>query len=155
MTTRSGYTFHIRNHLAELFPYVEQVARERRVRVSRVISQALEYVLRERMLDDIMDGRIRGQEDEFYEPLRSSRVAVPAPTVNLSPTDVRDEDLLPVPRPRTNLPAAKRRVPVPVHNLRPDFHQHRPVASNGFTRQREKTKAELREELRQAVENTR
>jgi hypothetical protein len=155
MTYVAGYTFHMGKWAEQHLKYLDACAVERGMARSKLVQHLLNRVLGDRMIDELIGA---------YDPTKSQRLALRvarAPRMDDVPrsTNLFVEPIEEV----TNEPKqAHRSLPEPSRKTTsPPLPEPRParyigrrtnIASNWS---REKTKNQLREELRQAVENTR
>lgn len=155
-----GYTFHLGMHFVKYMPYLDEVCKELGTSRPRLLTAVMHRIFEDHMLEELgkrampaLPGFSRGtQYGRTFKNLGGrpkKSVAVveimddvvviaprePAPPVELHPLQVRTTTSAPLPESRS-----------------PSFATSRP--HHFPTRAKEKTKSELREELRIAVLNT-
>lgn len=154
-----GYTFHMGKWAEGLLPYLDECARERGLERPKLIQHLMAKILSERMIDDVL-GK--------YDPTKSPRSIVPVarsmrhyPGENAPAPrshnlfDQVIEDVTPATSGDLPEPSRKTKFPPLPDQRSPRYVRTQSVGIPPQWNRREKTKSELREELRQAVENTR
>lgn len=148
---------HINRTTQQYLPYLDKIAIERDVSRARLVNEVMTYVLENNMLEQVyeeLDNAAMGEGRSYYLPRKNpEHPLVPAPpkAVNLFVTDIVDDTPT---VPRADLPEPSRRTRCENISLRPRYVSTRSNIAHNFGGP-EKSKRQLRDELRQAVENTR
>lgn len=145
-----GYTFHLGMHFVKYMPYLDEVCKELRTSRPRLIAAVMARIFEDHMLEELgkrampavpafnnVGGRPKKSFAvvEIVKEIIETAPREPTPPVELHPLQVRKTTSAPLPESRS-----------------PSFATSRP--HHFPTRAKEKTKSELREELRIAVLNT-
>lgn len=150
---------HINRTTQQYLPYLDKIAIERDVSRARLVNEVMTYVLENNMLEQVyeeLDNAAMGEGRNYYLPRKNTeQPLVPAPpkAVNLFVMDDVPETE-PAPALARDLPEPSRRARCENISLRPRYVSARSNISHNFGGP-EKSKKQLRDELRQAVENTR
>jgi hypothetical protein len=144
-----GTMVHLGRQISPHFSYLDKYAEERDVTRNKIVNDVLAYVFKNRMLKEIFEDIDRSTMGDGHKPCRPIEIEKPMSQI-IQTIDVIIEDK---PR-RTDLPEPSRRpTSPPCPELRPRYITTRSVPP--YRHNNDKPKSQLRDEIRQAVENTR